>query len=466
MSKSLSGPAKDTAAGDIVSISVTPDGPYGVLLEGDRDGNAAVIKAFERLKNGKFGPLQKHGGLHAGDVLYQINDNRLDVVPFDDVLATVKDRNLIRKTFKFMNATEYYKKKEAQNAPKLAGLAISSEKGNAFMSTIRQTRLSLDPKGNQFCEYEVACQYRVVSRRVQKELVYRWSVWRRYSEFETLNKSISTTLGWQMDGIEFPPANTFVWNKVAHDFIEKRREDLNIYWQKVINVNNGQVVEFQKHHCQDDLKAFLEVDNALSGEIGQAPDVVGTGSAPPSDSGSNNRSSRRMSSKGGGRAARPSSVRSSGTFAFNDSAPGAAPAPGNPPTSSAASSSSRPASTNQSSTPTAPPAPAPSAGLRDDLIKFKKMLDVGLPMPVVRNKMAMEGFSDADMTLVENSNGGSGGSGAPPPPLEPAAKAAPPAPAAKVSAPVPPPSGEVKIPPKATGARASLLGDIAKRRIE
>ena len=114
--KKFSGVTKDTAAGDIVSISVPPEGPYGVLLEGDRDGSAAVIKSWERLPDGKFGPLQKHSGLHFGDVLFQINDNYLDVVPFKDVMAIIKDRNLLKKTLRFMNPQEYYKRKEDKNA--------------------------------------------------------------------------------------------------------------------------------------------------------------------------------------------------------------------------------------------------------------------------------------------------------------------------------------------------------------
>lgn len=106
-----SGPSSDTAAGDIVSILVSPDGPYGVKFEADKDGNAAVIKEFERLPNGKFGPLQKHGGLHHGDVLFAINDIQLDSVAFEDALVIVNDRNILKKTFKFMNIREYYRRR-------------------------------------------------------------------------------------------------------------------------------------------------------------------------------------------------------------------------------------------------------------------------------------------------------------------------------------------------------------------
>ena len=77
---SHTGVSKDTAAGDIVSISLSPDGPYGVMLDPDKHGFAAVVKAFDRLPNGRFGPVQKHGGVHIGDVLYAVNDSKLENV--------------------------------------------------------------------------------------------------------------------------------------------------------------------------------------------------------------------------------------------------------------------------------------------------------------------------------------------------------------------------------------------------
>jgi hypothetical protein len=98
-------------AGDVVTIQLSPDGPYGVIFEPDRDGNAAVIKHWDRLPNGKFGPLQKHGGLHFGDVLFAINDTEVDSMSHADVVALVRDRNILKKVFKFKNSSEYYRAK-------------------------------------------------------------------------------------------------------------------------------------------------------------------------------------------------------------------------------------------------------------------------------------------------------------------------------------------------------------------
>ena len=41
------------------------------------------------------------------------------------------------------------------------------------------------------------------------------------------------------------------------------REDLNTYWQRVIAIDK--IAEFNKHHCSEALKLFLDVDGALRG---------------------------------------------------------------------------------------------------------------------------------------------------------------------------------------------------------
>jgi hypothetical protein len=105
------GPTTDTAVGDIVVVNVNPDGPYGIDFMPDDDGCAAIVYSWERLPNGKFGPLQKHGGIHVGDVLFAVNDTPLDVMPHKEALAMINNRNLLKKQFKFMSMNEYNRKK-------------------------------------------------------------------------------------------------------------------------------------------------------------------------------------------------------------------------------------------------------------------------------------------------------------------------------------------------------------------
>jgi len=104
------GPTKDTAVGEIVSILLSGSEPDGLKLKADRDGFAAVIVGFERIK-GKFSTIQRHGGIHSNDVLYQINESNLENMPYGDVITMLRDRNLLRKQLKFINNSEYYARK-------------------------------------------------------------------------------------------------------------------------------------------------------------------------------------------------------------------------------------------------------------------------------------------------------------------------------------------------------------------
>ena len=87
-----------------------------------------------------------------------------------------------------------------------------------------------------------------------------------------------------------------------------------------------------------------------------------------------------------------------------------------------------------------------------------------LPEPALRHKMTADGFSDAEIDSYFAATGaadeGSGGSA----PVAPTPAPPPAAPVA--SKPAAPPPAPSKLPPKATGGRANLLADIAKRRIE
>jgi hypothetical protein len=47
---------------------------------------------------------------------------------------------------------------------------------NNFLSIVKRARVSQTSlsSSSQFVEYEIACQMRVMSSRVQKEIVYKW----------------------------------------------------------------------------------------------------------------------------------------------------------------------------------------------------------------------------------------------------------------------------------------------------
>lgn len=111
MDSGIGGSGLDTKAGDTVVLQVSPDGPYGISLRPDENGNAAVIHSFDTLPSGKFGPIQKHGGIHYGDVLAEINDVPLYSVSHNDTLAMLANKNTLKKILKFQSPKVYYRKK-------------------------------------------------------------------------------------------------------------------------------------------------------------------------------------------------------------------------------------------------------------------------------------------------------------------------------------------------------------------
>mmetsp|Transcript_6087 Transcript_6087/g.10131 ORF Transcript_6087/g.10131 Transcript_6087/m.10131 type:complete len:272 (-) Transcript_6087:1486-2301(-) len=251
---------EDTSAGDIVSILVPPDGPYGINLKPDETGNAAVVHSFDKLPNGKFGPIQKHGGVHYGDILFEINDIPLSNISHAEVLRMVADRNTLKKVLKFQNKKEYYRKKNT-----ISFRTQPQDSRNSFLSAIKGTRIIEESTSKRYVEYEIACQYRIVGLKVKQEVVYQWSIWKRFSEFESLHAAIKKSLGWQMEGIDIPSSHTFVMNKFAPAFVDQRRDDLRNYWQRVVAIDK--VTDFAKHHCSLELKFFLQVEENTRNKV-------------------------------------------------------------------------------------------------------------------------------------------------------------------------------------------------------
>ena len=136
---------------------------------------------------------------------------------------------------------------------------------------------------------------------------HSWSVWKRFSEFQSLDAELRTTFGWQMDalddgrGIAFPSSHGlesywYRWNdmnsgvfgflrKKSHttmdnsdgcnndasttcpypeSFIEKRQKELLSYWISLSRVED--IFEFsdvKSHRFSQVMASFLEVDQVL-----------------------------------------------------------------------------------------------------------------------------------------------------------------------------------------------------------
>lgn len=67
---------------------------------------------------------------------------------------------------------------------------------NKFLSVIKQARVTQSPSSRtRYAEYEIMCQMRTVGMGIEKEKVFKWSVWKRFSEIKTLFYAMKASLG-------------------------------------------------------------------------------------------------------------------------------------------------------------------------------------------------------------------------------------------------------------------------------
>ena len=444
------GHERDTASGDIVTIVVSPEPPYGAIFEPDRNGKALVLKAYEKV-DGKFGPLQKHKGIHYGDVLFGINDVRLDVINFPEALAMLNDRNLMKKQLKFINEKEYYIRKRASGATGGAGSTAAADSAKqGFLSTVPRYKLN-ESGAKPFAEFEIKCQMRVPGDKLHKDIVHKWSIWRRYSEFEALNEALIKKLGWLMKGCEFPPAHNFSLRKLEPDFLEERKEALNNWWGTVLKIEK--VTEFLKPHmCSENLKRFLEVDEQLNNAKISAPEVkdgsgggggaddesAASSSTAPASRLQKTQSMRRKSVKVGGDTTDVFSGQVTSVLGGTSSAaPVANKSPAPPSNSNSSYSSSSSSSTAVTSASTSTTTSTTSATSK--------------ATPVAQ--------AAKPSTATASSSSKPTAAAVPASAVTPKASA-PPQNTSSTSTDV------VALPPKPSGARANLFADIQRRRIE
>lgn len=258
-SSKSTGPPKSTDHDSVVSVRVPSRGPYGVVLEDDGTGRAAVIRGWEKVApEGRSGAIERHGGVRLGDVLVGVNEIPTVELAFGQVLELLRDEKALKKVLHFSSRAEVERRRTAR------GIAAASKaEAKRFNSRVRRARVQ-EPVGGSgsFAEYEVVCSLRLDADRVEHVEVRRWEVWRRYSEFEKLEAQLKKSLGWHLEGLAFPPKHTFVLDKLDHVFLENRRSELDKWWQRVVAVDRA--CDFHMHHCDQALKFFLAADEHLA----------------------------------------------------------------------------------------------------------------------------------------------------------------------------------------------------------
>eukprot|EP01041_Mallomonas_annulata_P003063 gene3063-6005_t len=277
----------DTRAGDVLVENLCGMGSLGVTYDADKDGACALIIGWERLPNGKFGHVQKHGGVHIGDALYSINEIIVNRIPHSEVMAILRNNKININSLKFINIQEHYRRKRGLSQTQTSfNKSKEFKQDSQFNSIIRQSRIqdnttstttsttttspsttsismNTDYKSKKYVEYEIACQMRILGSKLDTNTVIKWTIWKRFSQFEKLHQAIVKEFGWRLGSLELPSSHTFVFNKFSVEFIEQRREELNVYWSKLLATDR--ISDFQKkQHCSVSLFEFLEVESMLN----------------------------------------------------------------------------------------------------------------------------------------------------------------------------------------------------------
>jgi len=428
---SLTGPSRTTQHDGLVTVEVPVSGPYGMTLGPGHNGRCGLIKQWDRLPNGKFGPIQVHGGVRLGDYVLRVNDLDVTTLSFKELKAAVIDSNLIHKILTFGSPSKYREILELKMGGKGLG---GGAPGRDFTSAVRQARINKDGR-EPFAEYEIVCKLKLATSKVHKESSLKWSVWHRFSDFLALHNQLTAQLGWQLKDAKFPPKKSVVFNKLNITFIENRRNLLDAYWQQVIVIDR--ICDFGKHHANDALTDFLDVthtmatNNAVGGTdvIAQTDDTEKQADSSAPQRRGSTRTAQRRGSLASQRNNKSNPKANRGT---NNASP--------PPQIAAA-------------TPTPTATPSAATEIPEEYDRYFKMLKMHLPRAAVEQKMRAEGVDPS--ILDQYGAGDEAPPSAPPPPKAPAPSRADPIPSAPVSK-----------PPKATGGRANLLADISKHRIE
>ncbi len=428
----VTGPDVDTKTGDIVSIEVPNVGPYGITLGPDKSGQGALIVSWSKLPDGRYGTVQRHGGVHIGDAILMVNNSSLAHISHRDASRIIQDGNILRKHLTFCSSREYYRLKSSRAFSTGQGIAeylknnSNSVDDPPFTSFISRYRINGEGQ-DKVVEYEIACQLRTISERLHTQQVYKWAIWKRYSDFVTVHKELTKFLGWQMEKIRVPPSHSMTWDKFNEAFIQKRKLELNDYWKIIMELPRAS--DFTRTTNSSELRKFLDVDNVI-----RSQDSANEGGA--AFAGLNDNMSIRACVTGDARSdvangkrasVRRGSVNMRGQSLRRASLRGSAVASGSSINSNS-SGNTRPTPNvtldedmKQTSTGVPPPPPPISSSKpispvstvtlsqasNPKFAKYDKMRKTGLPDGAIRQKMMMDGISDNEISIYlgEGMNG-------------------------------------------------------------
>ena len=276
----------------------------------NQTGDVIVVAGWERLSNGRLGPVQKSGAILLGDCLVQVNRIQIVTLKFQDVMSMLRSlrENGTLRSLTFISSKNHRNSGEGGvrggSTTEERSVYSKSKIGQSglrrkysFSSSVTSSRINLGKKqgntrsesasndgGEQiksndpvrpFAEYKIEC--RLLMRGFGGELTettQSWTIWKRFSQFQELYDKLVHTYGWQLTNVEensqtpFPskkPLSSsllFLNGRLMENFMESRRDELDQFWQSMLKIE--EITDFaQPHRYSRDLASFLSIEEYL-----------------------------------------------------------------------------------------------------------------------------------------------------------------------------------------------------------
>ena len=288
-------------------------------------GDVIVVAGWEKLNNGRLGPVQKSGAVRLGDRLIQVNQIQILTLVFKDVMGLLRSlrENGSLKSLTFISDKHLHSKNKIND---VAGGVVSGimneersvqsrsfgpttlggkytfyssiidfryneggtkveEKNNVSKPTLDNTSSTSDSANEKKmdeskeqsndhgarAEYQIECN--LITRGYGGELAestQTWTLWKRFSQILELHEKLVLVYGWRLTNVTnfpskklFASSLLFLNSHLRDNFMESRRQELDQYWQSMITIK--EITDFSlPHRYSRDLASFLSIEQYLN----------------------------------------------------------------------------------------------------------------------------------------------------------------------------------------------------------
>lgn len=317
-------PAAHVGSGVYNDTEETGAGVGNVGVDASLPERSTTILVAGWSRGQKLGPIQKMSNVRIGDQLVQINQTNIKgTLNFRQTMDLIKIMIYDTDDAAFISSSGRFERgkigafstrlKSLGFEPNPYRLSHQSAQGQintttgmassrlswsimkngqlyAFQSSIQRVRRKqeehkqdeenhCDADVGEFVEYEIACRLVVkqiaTGKRLKRimedgEMERTWSVWKRYSDFKSLDNKLRQNYGWHMKsinggwGVDFPGTHMFsmvLFGNMSLHFVKQRRKEFQSYWKSLQECE--ELFDFTdptSHRFSRDIATFLDID--------------------------------------------------------------------------------------------------------------------------------------------------------------------------------------------------------------